>query len=292
MAKNPIYPIYIISKGRSDSQLTARSLANMGVPYRVVVEPQEYEEYLKNPYVTKENCIVTPFSNLGQGSIPVRNFVWDHSIQEGHERHWIMDDNIRWFFRYDGVAKIRVTNGTILRLAEEFSDRFENVKQFGLNYTFFCPVSEKKPPYLLNTRIYSCICNSNDIEHRWRGKYNEDTDLSIRILKDGWCTILYNAFVCGKEQSMVMKGGNTEEVYQKGQEGFDNRYRFAKSLYDQHPDIVHITKKWGRYHHHVDYTIFNQKLKFKLGVKEQIPKQVNEHGMKLKKISKKDENKT
>ena len=42
---NPKYPIYIISKGRADSRLTVKSLETMDVPYRIVIEPQEYDDY-------------------------------------------------------------------------------------------------------------------------------------------------------------------------------------------------------------------------------------------------------
>ena len=58
---------------------------------------------------------------------------------------------------------------------------------------------------------------------------------------------------------MRMKGGNTDSVYTDN----DDRYLFAKSLQDQHPDCVTVTKKFNRYHHHVDYKRFQQQLKIK-----------------------------
>ena len=61
----------------------------MGVPYRIVVEPQEFDNYAQ--YIDPSKILTLPFSNLGQGSIPARNWVWEHSIQEGHQRHWILD---------------------------------------------------------------------------------------------------------------------------------------------------------------------------------------------------------
>ncbi len=272
---NTKYPIYIISKGRADTRFTSRTFEEMGVPYRIVIEPQEYDKYAA--VIDPKKILVLPFSNLGQGSIPVRNWVWEHSISEGHKRHWVMDDNIRYFYRLNRNKKVRVKDATILRAAEDFSDRYENVKMAGLNYAFFCPAELKRPPYYVNTRIYSCILLNNDIPHRWRGRYNEDTDLSLRILKDGYCTILFNAFLCGKMATMTMKGGNTEEVYAKNQQEFDNRRTFAESLKAQHPDVVEITMKWGRWHHHVDYSVFRHQLKLKEGLV--IPKGVNEYGM-------------
>jgi hypothetical protein len=40
---NPRYPVYIISKGRWDSRLTSKALETINVPYRIVIEPQEYD---------------------------------------------------------------------------------------------------------------------------------------------------------------------------------------------------------------------------------------------------------
>jgi hypothetical protein len=72
---NPKYPIFVISKGRANRCLTARELTAMRVPFFLVVEPQEAAEYRAKWPSTR--LIETPFSNLGQGSIPVRNFVWE-----------------------------------------------------------------------------------------------------------------------------------------------------------------------------------------------------------------------
>lgn len=250
----PTYPIYIISKGRWESRYTSKALEKLNVPYRIVIEPQEYEEYAK--VIDPKKILVLPFSNLGKGSIPARNWVWEHSISEGHKRHWIMDDNIKAFRRLHNGKRLYVGDGTIFKLAEEFTDRYTNVVMSGLNYTFFV-VDKNKAPVTFNTRIYSCILLSNDIPHRWRGRYNEDTDLSLRILKDGLCTILFSAYMCDKSATMTMKGGNTDVLYK--QDGkFDGRYEMAKSLYLQHPDVTKIVWKWGRWQHSVDYTPFKK----------------------------------
>lgn len=276
----PKYPIYIISKGRAESRLTSRALETMNCPYRIVIEPQEYDDYAA--VIDPKKILILPFSNLGQGSIPARNWVWEHSISEGHEKHWILDDNIRHFYRLNRNLKIRAITPSIFRCCEDFTDRYENVKMSGMNYFFFCPSTIKRPPYYTNTRVYSCILLDNSVTHRWRGRYNEDTDLSIRILKDNHCTFLFNAFLCGKSATMQMKGGNTEEIYAKNDAAFDNRREFAESLKAQHPDVVEITQKWGRWHHNVDYSVFLQKPVMKKGLN--IPRKLDEYGMVMKKI--------
>ena len=248
---NPRYPIYIVSKGRWESRLTAESLEKLGIPYHIVVEPQEFENYAA--VISPEKILTLPFSNLGQGSIPARNWIWEHAISTGAERHWILDDNIDGFYRLHNNLKTPVATGATFRAAEDFTDRYENVAISGFNYFMFAPRKEEIAPYTLNTRIYSCILLKNDIPYRWRGRYNEDTDLSLRVLRDGLCTILFNAFLAQKTTTMTMKGGNTDELYQG-----DGRLKMAQSLQEQHPDLVKITQKWGRWQHHVDYKIFRK----------------------------------
>lgn len=271
---NPKYPIYIISKGRPQRCLTLRQLEIMDVPYRLVVEPQEYDAYAS--ITSRDKILTLPFSDLGLGSIPARNWVWEHSIAEGHDKHWILDDNIEGFHRLNRNMKLLVTSGTIFKCAEDFTDRYENVALSGFNYYSFCKSTDSVPPYYLNTRIYSCILIRNDISYRWRGRYNEDTDLSLRALKDGWCTILFNAFLAGKVTTMRMKGGNTDNVYTDE----DNRLKFARSLEDQHPDVVKVVWKFNRWHHQVDYRPFKaNRLRLKSGLI--IPNEVNEYGMRI-----------
>jgi len=137
------------------------------------------------------------------------------------------------------------------------------------------------PPFLLNTRIYSCILIKNDLPFRWRGRYNEDTDLSIRVLKAGFCTILIQAFVCKKIKTMEMKGGNTESLYKL--DNADGRLLMAQSLQKQHPDVVKIARKWGRWQHQVDYRSFKANRLIKRTDIE-IPQGINNYGMKLVKV--------
>jgi hypothetical protein len=272
----PKYPVYIISKGRWESRLTSRALEKLGVPYHIVIEPQEYEEYAK--VIDPKKILQLPFSNLGQGSIPARNWVWEHAKTGGHFRHWILDDNIKAFRRLFNGKRLCVGDGTTFKIIEDFVDRYENIAMAGMNYTFFV-VDKNKKPITFNTRIYSCILLRNDLPYRWRGRYNEDTDLSLRILKDGWCTALFSAFMCDKQATMTMKGGNTDHLY-KQDKAFDGRLEMAKSLQRQHPDVTKIAWKWGRWQHSVNYSGFrgNKLIKRKDVI---IEKGTNNYGMKL-----------
>ena len=275
---NPKYPVYIISKGRWESRLTSKTLEKINIPYHIVVEPQEYDKYAS--VIDPSKIYTLPFSNLGQGSIPARNWVWEHSISTGAERHWILDDNIYSFLRLNRNTRYYVTSGTIFNVAEKFVDRYKNVAMSGFNYDAFIKRRFNGPPFYANTRIYSCILIKNDLAHRWRGRYNEDTDLSLRFLIDGWCTILFNAFLCKKVETMTMKGGNTEELYKQDDE-FDGRFEMSEDLRKQHPHLVKTVRKWGRWQHSVDYGWFKKNNKLILKPDVVIPHGINNYGMKL-----------
>jgi len=275
---NPKYPVYVISKGRAKSRLTSRFLEKANVPYRIVIEPQEYDHYAA--VIDPNKILVLPFSNLGQGSIPARNWVWEHSKGEGHARHWILDDNIAGLSYFTHNQRHYLRTGTGFVVMEDFADRYQNIALAGPQYDFFMPKREAhQNPIILNTRVYSFILISNDLPFRWRGRYNEDTDLSLCCLKAGYCTVLFQAFLQKKAATMSMKGGNTDELYQG-----DGRLKMAQSLQRQHPDVTTIAWKWGRWQHQVDYRPFKKnKPVLRPGVV--IPDEPNNYGMRLVRVS-------
>lgn len=283
------YPIYIPSKGRSDSRLTVKTLDSMKVDYKVVIEKQEYKDYSK--VIDKNKLLVldkkfqdeyNTCDDLGdsksKGPGAARNFAWEHSIENGYDRHWVMDDNINYFYRLNNNLKIKVYSGAIFKAMEDFSDRYTNVAMAGPNYLFFAKQNQKLPPFITNTRIYSCNLIKNDLPYRWRGRYNEDTILSLDMLKDGYCTIQFNAFLQGKVRTQVLRGGNSQEFYD-----IEGTLPKSQMQVKVHPDVSKVVWKFGRIHHSVDYTKFKvNRLIKKKGLK--IKKGVDNYGMKLKKI--------
>lgn len=278
---NPKYPIYVISKGRWKHKYTVDSLEYMNVKYKLVIEEQEVEEYV-NHGTNPENILTLPneLCNLGMGSVTVRNFVWEHSIEQGHYRHWVLDDNIKGFVRFHKSSHIPIKSGLPFYLIEKIADRYKDVMLCGMNYKMFCPeIDLRRERVQMNTRIYSCILIQNDCPFRWRGKYNEDTDLSLRVLKQGYPTLLFNSFLCNKLATYTCTGGNTSSIYSEE----NSMYNKAKSLLDQHPDVVKISnnKFVGKKscHHVVDYRPFeNNKL---VCINEPINKGFNEHGLHI-----------
>jgi hypothetical protein len=247
------YPIYIISKGRWDRRQTVKTLDLMNVEYKICVEPSEYGEYARFIHTDKIIKLPEDFSELNQGSIPVRNYVWDMSLKNGDKWHWILDDNLESVEYYNNNRKVKCYCPQPFLAIEDFVDRYQNISQAGMHYSNFCPSCDARPPISFNTRIYSCILIRNDTGYRWRGRYNEDTDLSLRMLKDGWSTVIFRVFTVGKRATLTQGGGNTDTIYDTG----DDRLAFAESLAEQHPDVVNVTRRFNRWHHNVDYRRFS-----------------------------------
>jgi len=239
--------------------------------YHIVIEPTEYPQY--SAVIAPEHILTLPFHDLGQGSIPARNWVWEHALAAGHQWHWVLDDNIRKFYRLYQNTYYEVIDGTTFAVVEDFVERYTNVVHAGMQYRWFVKKKHKHPPFIWNTRIYSCILLRNDLPYRWRGRYNEDTDLSLRILKDGWCTVLFYAFLAEKQTTMSMKGGNTDALYQG-----DGRWQMALSLQQQHPDCVRVVQKFHRWQHQVDYRRWRHNIpRLKAGIV--ITSELQEYGM-------------
>jgi len=282
----PRYPVYIVSKGRWKNRLTSRALDTMGVPYKMIVEESQLFNYQAE--VGRERCLVLPQKYLDEydtcddlgdskskGPGAARNFAWDHAIESGAEKHWVMDDNLDAFHRLNRNMKRESDTPAVFAAMEDFVDRYENVPIAGPNYYNFVKATDGVPPFITNTRIYSCLLIQNDAPYRWRGRYNEDTDLSLRVLKDGLCTIQFNAFLQGKVTTQRMTGGNTEEFY--AEEGTKAK---SEMLADLHPDVASVVWRFNRWHHHVDYKPFKKnRLKRKANI--DIPQGINNYGMEL-----------
>ena len=313
---NPRYPILIPSKGRSDSLLTMKMFDKMSVPYRVVVEPQEHDAYAAAG-IREDQLLVLPFSD--RGLVATRNWIWDLALAEGHRYFWTFDDNIWKSYRLNHNLKTPVVDGTPLYVIEQFALRYANVPISGMQYYMFAPRKEGRlAPLLLNNRVYSNMLIETDFRdpagnpYRNTPGYNDDTDLNLRVLKDGNCTVLFNAFLIQKMTTMHVKGGMDyaaplapdpkyielmEEAARRGwyydpaDSGLDDRHLDARwratvELAVRHPDVTRITRKFSgldgkpRWHHQVDYKAFRaNRLKLRPGVI--VPEGIDEFGMVL-----------
>jgi hypothetical protein len=261
---NNKYPIFIISKGRFRKRVgnryiyeppkTAKYLESCNIDYRIVVEKQEYDDYCIS--IDKDKVMILPdeYMNLDQGSIPVRNFVHHYNLQEGSYAYWLLDDNIKSYVYNDNDERYMIRDGFMFAVNENILNNYENLYLTGHQYKMFVvPRQNTTKIVSTHTRVYSSILirtdiptlnESNDI---WRGKYNEDTDLSLRILKLGLPTLITNNIVADKEETGA-PGGN-HQIYL--QDNNASGVLKSQALLEHHSDVVDIIKNYNRTHHKI-----------------------------------------
>lgn len=272
----PKYPVYVPSKGRYESCYTAEFLIKDNVPFYLVVEPSEVDSYgsrfgydrlLVLPWDGNDSVRRAYCKSLGienGGLIAVRNWIKAHSIAAGAERHWQLDDNMREVRQIVKNRRMYCSAGYALNATETFVDRYSNIALAGLSYYMFgIAIPGGKPPFYRNVHVYSCTLVLNSIPHKWRIAYNDDTDICLQVLSDGWCTVLMNAFMVQKIRTMMVKGGNTTDLYQG-----DGRLRMAKSLERLWPGVVETRRRFGRPQHVIknQWQKFDTPFKFKEGI--------------------------
>tara|TARA_R110000744_G_scaffold187968_2_gene307309 strand:- start:1989 stop:2837 length:849 start_codon:yes stop_codon:yes gene_type:complete len=279
------YPIYIVSKGRWENPITAKRFIKDGLDFKVLVEPQEYDNYCNS--LGKRYILKLPFSNLGVGSYPARNYGWEHSIQNGHKRHWMFDDNIYKFRRIVKGKKIPCNAGIAIKVAEDFTDRYLNIGISGFNYsTFVIKGSSDNKPFRMNCHVYSAMLMNNGMPFRWRLKYNEDVDLCLQALHNKLCTVAFCAFTVDKVSTVAkMKGGNQTELYKDN--AFEKKVLKSRSLEEVWPQYAETKIRFGRPHHWVSWRKhFKHPLLRSPFFDWESLKKVNEYGMKKVKIKK------
>ncbi|MEY3499639.1 MAG: hypothetical protein RL308_1308 [Bacteroidota bacterium] len=253
MVKNK-YPIYIISKGRYEKPLTALLFDNENIDYLIAVEPQEYDLYCDK--LGAKRVLKLPFSNLGLGSYPARNYCWEHAKANGYKYHWLFDDNIKSWHVWQN--KKRVNLESILK-ALLFVEKYTNINDIDLagfeRKTFSVTVPKK--PFRLNSHVYSTLLIKNSLPYRWRLKYNEDIDLCLQVLHNGGKTANCIYYLAEKvPTSHKMKGGNQTELYQ-GNAPKKNLLK-AKMLEAVWPQYAKTVIRFGRHHHLINWKIFKK----------------------------------
>lgn len=248
------FPVYIISKGRAYNPMTAKLFTDAKIDYYIVVEPQEYEQYCEA--VGTENVLKLPFSNLGLGSFPARNFCWEHAKKKGYAYHWLFDDNILEFRKWINAKRQKIHN---INMALKYVEWYviKNAIDLGGFEEYNFSVNPPKKPFKENVHVYSAMLIKNDLPYRWRLKYNEDVDLCLQILHNGGKTASCVYYLINKVSTAVkMKGGNQDELYK----GNDPRKKLlkAKMLEAVWPQYAKTVIRFNRIHHYINWMVFRK----------------------------------
>ncbi len=263
----PRYPIFIPSKARANDPRTMKMFDKDDVPYRVVVQPDQVAAYRE----WKERDLLLILPENGRGLVYARNWIKDFATEEGYERHWQFDDDVTWLGMLHKGYRIQCNAGIALAACEDFVDQYDNVKLASLNAQMFliCNGMAQSyiPPFYLNSRCYTVFLISNSIPNRWRFQYNEDTDMTLQVLSDGWCTILFNTYFMhtpGTEQNATNSTGKQGEKTggQASVYAGDGRLKMARDLERVWPGVVKTTRRFQRPQHSISgsWTKFDTRL--------------------------------
>ena len=227
------YPICIISKDRADTCTTHLLFEKYEFNYYYMVEPQDYDAYVKN--FGKENVVNIQHNDLGVYN--VRNYCIEWSKLKGHKKHWQIDDNIQsLFYRPMDTtkgfrARDKIENPTkAILYIEEIADRCINYGGGCLTHDGF--TFSKKNDIDVNKMIYCFQLINNEIKTRYQPRTSEDVDFSANLLKEGWVTMVFNKYSLKKPKSGSMKGGCNSSIDYMN----DGRKKMNMTLCNEHPE--------------------------------------------------------
>ena len=254
MASKHEYPVYIISKGRAYNPLTAKNFEKAGIKYLIAVEPQEADEYISS--LGKESVLILPFSNLGLGSYPARNYCWEHAKENGFKYHWLFDDNIIEWRKWVNGKRVKWNDINSALIYVEHFTNLNGIDICGFEEPNFS-VRVPKRPFKINCHVYSAMLIKNNLPYRWRLKYNEDVDLCLQVLHNGGSTASCVYYLADKVSTAnKMKGGNQDELY-KGNDKKKTLLK-AKTLEAVWPQYSKTVIRFNRIHHLVDWKVFKK----------------------------------
>ena len=238
------YPIYIPSKGRYNNCFTADLLLKEKINFRLVVQEKEYENYKENfPNI---NIVVIPQNKIENylkdnlWALPfTRTWIKKYSENNNEKSHWQLDDNISGIRQVNKGKSTKCSTSFAFKHLHNFYNAHKNIGIMGLRHSAFASFQPK--PYQVNQQVYSIVLVKNFNHIYWRNNTIEDTDYSLQILANNFCTVLFNIFCFQKPSTSTLKGGNTDSVYQG-----DGRLICARKLQRDWPGIVKkITRKKG-----------------------------------------------
>lgn len=233
------YTIYIPSKGRPTNNKTAELLKNLN--YKIVVEPQDYDDYHKVYSADKLVCLDANDKGLSY----VRNYISKYSKQVGETHHWQMDDDVDCF-------KVRKKNHTnnqtvdpilAISIVEHCMDMFTNIAISGIGSNAFA--FSKRYAVQPNRLAYQCMLINNSIQNEWKMGGVEDWYYTFDVLEKGYCTLAFHHIMTQTSPTGAINGGSTDihfagekrkRLYEEFIKQWPNRF-----ILKEYPDSI---KRW------------------------------------------------
>lgn len=193
------YNIYIPSKGRPNCR-TAQSLDAQNIPFKIFVEQQDYEDYLK---IWGSDRVVNLGGNDYGCASHVRRAIKKYSTENGEEWHWQIDDDIKNHYEVVENKNVKKTAAEVFTQIEEFAESYTNIGIIGLSSSAFNKLQRHE--YQSNVFAYGNVLIKNDDRFWWVDKTVEDLDYCLQVLTANMCTVRFNKFAF----DLVSTGTNT-----------------------------------------------------------------------------------
>jgi len=200
--------IYIPSRGRAKSCTTPLALVEDGIDFTLVVEPQEYNDYLSEFPSTS----IVVLDKNDQGIVYARNAIKELSRARGDTYHWQFDDDLKYFrLRIEAEKKnIIVKPSEAIGRVEEYVQQYTNIGIASPRHIRFAYTYDGRPGVSINCQCCSFLLIRNDNNIRWRAGVIDDTDYSVQILASGLCTAVFNRIVYDCPPTLTEDGGMSD----------------------------------------------------------------------------------
>lgn len=249
--------VHIPSKGRSGTIRTGvRNLLRMNCNVHVWVEPQEFEEYCCRCHDMFEESGFCKVHKLQWTNSPSstgsRNEILAWARRQGIKRIWMQDDNVVSHGRFNGLTKHRTWEPDFFTEIEQFAIDHD-IDIIGPERDGFVRAGCTTDALRMQHRQYSCFNMRTD--EYFRTRWNEDTDLALRVLLRGGrtCTLRTHTYQkSGRTRSTLHKGhaGGNSAIYD------DTREEYAEEITKAYPRLAIKRWKWGRWHAVINWSRF------------------------------------
>ena len=195
--------ICIPSLGRPDSK-TARLLNEHGIAFKIFVETHEYGAY--RDLWGADRVVSLPGKDYGCAAY-ARNFIKSYA-RDRDNIFWMIDDDIRCFYKREGQKLVKVDPGEPLEYGFEFIHKYSNLATFGYPANTWARFA--KYPHQINKMNYGCYVVNPHHPFEYTPKTADDLDMCLQILTGGWCTWLNNEYAFDMVPMQSQSGGYTD----------------------------------------------------------------------------------
>ena len=231
------YPICVLSYKRADKNgKTHLLLTKKKINHYLFIQKSQLEAY--ESWYNPDYCkliVGDEWSDEGMGSTTVRNYILNWGKDQGYDRVWMLDDNIKGYKRYYQGGKNEITSNEIFTHIEKYIERYDNVGGVSHNFNPFIAEGDCRACIVTNNKCYSSMLLKTDGEIIFRYKHQEDNLISIEYINKGYCNLCFNSILYDKDTSGMNGGGNREAIYKckdkdKDGDGYKERYEYFEAI--------------------------------------------------------------